>query len=657
MADVYGHGYYGGYAPVVTVVPPPAEVTAPSTPDLRVLIDFVNDLNPVTPQEFSAVSAAPVWTDVSDRLRGGSGLSLARGRQRPLDRNEAGTATLVLDNYDRAFDPESSNSFGVTPLMRHVRTEAGFARTTSAFKVGSSKVGSTDLVGGGPSTIWEPLFDGYIESWSFDYPERGFDATATARCMDLLGVMAKDTLSGTIPIQNVYHETALNLVLNYRPYTGRAGPDPVLGYPYGTIQAGDRDIESISVTSAGNRKFAIYLGAYTGVPLRTPIDDITRAEGGNFFIDRGGRCAYRDHDWPLQPAGPIRVAVDAERFSDTARVMDETLIYNYVYLVGGDEASYAVREDKGSQARYLRRPFPTQNIGLYQPLDLEDRAEQILLRYREPQIYLAKLDMSNAITDWQQMLTADLWDIVTVDVPLPNGDVISQRSMIEGIEISTSSRQFWNVVWWLSLPVFPNLFLPDAYSFEGFDVFGEAHGSVGGWTAETNCTVLAQDTQVERIRHGGGRQQTPITYTFESKPVYASRGAWVLQAEATSTGNVSCLSPAAAVEGRQIYVGKAQLRLVNFGLAGGEPSETNPATDTTRQATLELDWYDSAMTLLSTSSGVATTVNAVPITAWFEARVDVRAPDAARFAQMRVKTVGTGKAGFYVDEASLKRGG
>src|SRR6185436_2365497 len=111
MVDHYALGYTSGYE--LPFVPPPfPSGTPPKTPDLRVLIDFVNDIYPQTPQEFSSVSNEPIWTDVTDRVRGGSGITgIRRGRERPLDRNETGTATVVLDNWDRGFDPEADNAF------------------------------------------------------------------------------------------------------------------------------------------------------------------------------------------------------------------------------------------------------------------------------------------------------------------------------------------------------------------------------------------------------------------------------------------------------------------------------------------------------------------------------------------------------------------
>jgi hypothetical protein len=617
-------------------------------PNLRVLIDFVTDLNPTTS---NAIVPEPIWVDVTSKVREG-GFSIKRGRERPLDRNEAGTATIVFDNFDREFDPESAASFGLVTTMRHIRIEARHDRTTSAFKVGASTVGSSDTVGGGDSFNYDAIFDGYIESWEFDYPALGNDAIATAKCMDLLGVMAKDNFSTPFAIDSFYWDAALDYVFNLVPYAGRL---PVT-YNTTTPSPDKRDWISAGVTSAGNSKYIVYVGIFTNTPVRSPVDAIAEADGGNFFINRSGLVAYRDHDWPLQPAGKIHIAVDAEKFHDISRNMDETLIYNYVYLVSPDNSVYGLAEDKPSQARYLKRPYPRE-VGLGVEAQLQERAESELFRHREPQVFLSRLDLSNLVTDWRRILRADLWDIITVHVPLPNGDIIEQRSMIEGIEISSPSHNIWNIIWQLSLPFFPNILPADDSGFEGADGLG----TIGGWEAEANCTLLPQDTQVEAVRHRTGHFDPTPFYTYEYRGIYAAEGAWVLQAEASGSGDLSCISPTVPVEPRRAYVVKAFLRLVHFGQAGGVPSETNPATDATRMVHIELAWYDASHVLISTVVGTArllyTTSNQQPITTWNAFNVDGTAPDDAAEARIRVKTVGTGKAGVYVDDVSFKRGG
>lgn len=62
----------------------------------------------------------PVWIDITDRVMS---VSIRRGRQRDLDRFEAGTADLMLDNSDRLFDPSNTTGtyYGNLLPMRKFR--------------------------------------------------------------------------------------------------------------------------------------------------------------------------------------------------------------------------------------------------------------------------------------------------------------------------------------------------------------------------------------------------------------------------------------------------------------------------------------------------------------------------------------------------------
>ena len=112
-----------------------------------------------------------VFKDITPYVRS---FTTDRGRRRSLDRFGAGTATVVLDNRDRRFDPtnfssEYANSIlgitGVTP-MRPVIINATWSGTSY------------------------PVFRGFIDSWSFDYDQSISDATATITLTDAFKVLA-----------------------------------------------------------------------------------------------------------------------------------------------------------------------------------------------------------------------------------------------------------------------------------------------------------------------------------------------------------------------------------------------------------------------------------------------------------------------------------
>lgn len=103
-----------------------------------------------------------VWTDVSADVRS---FDTSRGRQYELDRFEAGTATIVLNNRHRKYDPtntSSPHSPNVKP-MRRVRIRATH------------------------NAITYDVWHGFIESIVLEYPTpmvNAGDAVAVVQCVD-----------------------------------------------------------------------------------------------------------------------------------------------------------------------------------------------------------------------------------------------------------------------------------------------------------------------------------------------------------------------------------------------------------------------------------------------------------------------------------------
>lgn len=119
-------------------------------PTLKVSIAFTTS-DPMT--------ASPTWTEVTADVRS---LRTRRGRTDETQRFQPGTATLVLDNADRKYDPQygSSTYTGNLYPMRQLKVEAIWNSTTY------------------------PVFRGFIEGWPQEYHESNKDATVTITAND-----------------------------------------------------------------------------------------------------------------------------------------------------------------------------------------------------------------------------------------------------------------------------------------------------------------------------------------------------------------------------------------------------------------------------------------------------------------------------------------
>ena len=120
--------------------------------------------------------SAPVWTEVDiNKMRS---YSISRGRTSELSAFDAGTASVVLDNRDRAYDQAVNTN--IRPMNR-----------VWLYEEFSSEVQS--------------LFRGYATAWDQEWPGGGsVDAITTLTAADEFLVLALDNLPATNPPSATY---------------------------------------------------------------------------------------------------------------------------------------------------------------------------------------------------------------------------------------------------------------------------------------------------------------------------------------------------------------------------------------------------------------------------------------------------------------------
>ncbi len=117
----------------------------------------------------------PLWVDATRKVRS---FTVSRGRSNEQGEVDAGTATIVLDNRARLFDPVFST--GVRPMNR--------------WRILEQFTGETQSV-----------FIGYAESYDQTWTQP-FDAVATVNCTDEFKILALDGLPTTSPPRQSYAE-------------------------------------------------------------------------------------------------------------------------------------------------------------------------------------------------------------------------------------------------------------------------------------------------------------------------------------------------------------------------------------------------------------------------------------------------------------------
>jgi len=164
------------------------------------------------------------WTDVTADVRA---WSVNRGRQSELSTYSAGSATVVLDNRARAYDPSNTagSYYGKILPRRRLRISLTAGAVSAA------------------------IFTGYVADWGLEWPEQGLDSTVTVSASDAFEVMSTRPQPGSAYAAEVLADA----VINYWPLqdaasspewvdivdpTGDLVPESVALYPAATSTLG-----------------------------------------------------------------------------------------------------------------------------------------------------------------------------------------------------------------------------------------------------------------------------------------------------------------------------------------------------------------------------------------------------------------------------------
>ena len=321
------------------------------------------------------------WVDVTDRVRG---ISISRGKNRDLDRFNAGSLSVEFNNTDRAFDPlyTSSPFFGNIVPRRDVRVLAD---------------GTAQYVG-------------KVTDWNLGYDPSG-QSIAALDAADALTFLAQQVLT----VGTAVEETSgarVNAVLS----------QATIDWPLT-----DRDIDTGAST----------LGAdvFDGNAL-TYLQKVELSEGGLFFIDKDGRVAFKDR---LSTPTTDNVTVFADDgtgipFAPAQVEYGTEQLYNQITVTSA--AGTATANGVLSQTRYgiLENSVNTLLSTLTQ---VEDYADFLVGRYDEPEYRFAQIavDMSNLSSAQKaSMFALDMASVIQIKfTPNDVGDPIERYGLVISI--------------------------------------------------------------------------------------------------------------------------------------------------------------------------------------------------------------------------------
>lgn len=395
-------------------LPASAAATTPNWwPALEVCVAFG-----IPPGTEPSLTAPPLgeWIDITSSV---SAVSIRRGRDDELQRFQAGTCTVTLDNQSGDFDP--TNTAGayypdVVP-MAHIRVRA------------------TD-----PGGTVHNLFRGFVESWP---PTWGNAWTETVQ------VTAVDAFA----------------VLALAPYTASRSAEAVSTRITAIIASVGLTSVSIdpSISTADARDYDRddALGA---------IQNLEETENGLFYVNAGGGVTFSSRharstgtrsttvQMTLTDATPA-AATDINYDSAT---LDYGLayVYNDVKTTDSTEPTpnTGAAEDATSIASYLRRKLD-RTLQIENAAEAQSAAEYLAGRYKDPRLRITSIvvrtashrdSVYTATPAWRAVLGAEISDRVSVVGTRPGGQTFSQECFIEGVQHDVDSSGEWSVAYQLS---------------------------------------------------------------------------------------------------------------------------------------------------------------------------------------------------------------
>ena len=314
------------------------------------------------------------FEDITDRVRS---VSIGRGKNRDLDRFNAGVLSVELNNEDRAFDPlYTSSPFAGDIVPR---------RDIRVLSPGSAV-----------------QYVGKITDWNFSFEPNGRQLASLQAADGLTFLAQQDLTLGTATAQ----------------LTG-ARVNAVLSQASVDWPVADRDID------AGNSQLGT--DVFDGNVL-SYLQKVEQSEGGLLFIDKLGRVAFRDR---LTTPTVDNVTVFADDgtgipFAPAALDYGTEQLHNQVTVTS--PSSTAVANDALSQTRYGIAAISVDTL-IDDADTVEGLAELLLSRFKEPQLRFQQIrvDVDN-ISSAQRttVFGLEIGDVLQVKITPGNPPVGSQ---------------------------------------------------------------------------------------------------------------------------------------------------------------------------------------------------------------------------------------
>lgn len=410
----------------------------PGTPNLGVSIDFASGPsfgNPLILDDISTPLGTGILADTVSDVVDISNItlqaSIRRGRNRILDKFEAGSATVVLDDTTGDWNPTNPASpyFGKLVPLRKIRIWADYDD------------------GSGSERYY--LFSGYITSYDTTFAI-GVDENSKValKCIDgfrLLNNTAISTVAGTSAGQLT--GARINNLLD------------VASFP-SSMRAIDAGSSTLQADSGADRD------------LLTAIQLCEISDFGGFFMNTQGAATFFSRDTVSKKADvtPTVYSDDGTGISyqgiDFA--FDDTLLVNDVFVSRANGATVNAF-DQTSIDTYFIHSGKRENILVQTDVESLDQATMILQARKEAVLRIDSMSLNLFDPTETARITAglssEIFDLVNVTKTVPGGSTVTRELFIQGVQTDATPRS-WKTNLLLSEPII-QAFILDSTTDQG----------------------------------------------------------------------------------------------------------------------------------------------------------------------------------------------
>jgi hypothetical protein len=387
----------------------------PGLPVVGVSVDFANGPafgnpllldDPTTPLGTGILADAP--GDVVDVSNIALQISIRRGRNRILNKFEAGTATVVLADANGDWSAENTSSpyYGKLLPLRKIRIYADYDD------------------GGGVDRYY--LYSGYITAYNSTYGVGVEDTSKiTLQCVDgfrLLNSILISTVAGSgVQLSGARIDALLDVV---------------------NFPSSQRDV------NAGNSTLQADPGTENR-DLLNAIQLVESSEFGGFFIDAEGNATFLSRDTVSKKADetPTVFADDgsAITYNQIEFANDDTLLVNDVTVTRLNGTSQNVF-DQTSIDTYFLHSGKRDGILVQTDAEALDQAQTLLVARKDTTDRIdsmtINLDDAAATSKIVAGLNLEIFDLVNVTKTVPGGSTITKELFVQGVQHDITNNIF-----------------------------------------------------------------------------------------------------------------------------------------------------------------------------------------------------------------------